>query len=142
MIILHRAKQQGVTLIELMIAVAIIGILATIALPAYQDYTKRARFSEVLSLTNGYKTAVSVCAQITGALTDCNAGSNGIPVAITGGTGNVVSINVAAGVITATASTALYNATYVATPKLDPTGTTWIISGTCLTPAEGKPKLC
>ena len=51
-------KQQGFTLIELMIVVAIIGILAAIALPAYQDYTKRAKVSEGLSLAAGAKTAV------------------------------------------------------------------------------------
>ena len=51
-------KQQGFTLIELMIVVAIIGILAAIALPAYQDYTTRSRISEGLSLAAGAKTAV------------------------------------------------------------------------------------
>jgi len=52
-------KQQGFTLIELMIVVAIIGILAAIALPAYQDYTKRAKVSEGLTLAAGAKTAVT-----------------------------------------------------------------------------------
>ncbi len=52
-------KQQGFTLIELMIVVAIIGILAAIALPAYQDYTTRARVSEGITLASGAKTAVT-----------------------------------------------------------------------------------
>ena len=52
-------KQQGFTLIELMIVVAIIGILAAIAIPAYQDYTIRAQVSEGLSLSAGAKTAVA-----------------------------------------------------------------------------------
>ncbi len=52
-------KQQGFTLIELMIVVAIIGILAAIAIPAYQDYTIRAQVSEGISLASGAKTAVA-----------------------------------------------------------------------------------
>ena len=54
-----KRAQQGFTLIELMIVVAIIGILAAVALPAYQDYTKRSRISEGLSLAAGAKTAMA-----------------------------------------------------------------------------------
>lgn len=56
---MKRNLQKGFTLIELMIVVAIIGILAAVALPAYQDYTVRARVTEGLSLAGGAKTAVA-----------------------------------------------------------------------------------
>jgi len=74
--------QQGFTLIELMIVVAIIGILAAVALPAYQDYTIKAKFSNALRAADALKTAVGVCAQENGGdLTVCNTAnaSSGIP---------------------------------------------------------------
>jgi type IV pilus assembly protein PilA len=111
--------QQGFTLIELMIVVAIIGILAAIAIPAYQDYTIRAQVSEGLSLAGGAKTAVAEFYQDSGAFPITNAEA-GISAAgtITGkyvtattvGAGGVVTVtygadanaNIAAGTLTLT----------------------------------------
>ena len=61
---MKRSLQQGFTLIDLMIVVAIIGILAAVALPAYQDYTVRAKVTEVILAASAAKTAVSESAQV------------------------------------------------------------------------------
>lgn len=63
---MKRSIQKGFTLIELMIVVAIIGILAAVALPAYQDYTVRAKVSEVILAASSGRTAVSEAAQVAG----------------------------------------------------------------------------
>jgi type IV pilus assembly protein PilA len=67
---MKRQLQKGFTLIELMIVVAIIGILAAVALPAYQDYTIRAKVSEVILAASSAKVAVSEAAQSLGAMPD------------------------------------------------------------------------
>ena len=61
---MKRSMQKGFTLIELMIVVAIIGILAAVALPAYQDYTVRAKVSEVMLAASSAKTAVAEAAAV------------------------------------------------------------------------------
>jgi type IV pilus assembly protein PilA len=63
---MKRTVQQGFTLIELMIVVAIIGILAAVALPAYQDYTKRAKMSEVILAASACRTTVTEVYQSAG----------------------------------------------------------------------------
>jgi type IV pilus assembly protein PilA len=94
--------QQGFTLIELMIVVAIIGILAAIAIPAYQDYTKRSHVSEGLTLAAAAKAGVSEFFASTGSWPTNNA-SAGLPANAASITGNAVrSVLVGGSLITIT----------------------------------------
>lgn len=71
-----KKAQQGFTLIELMIVVAIIGILAAVAIPQYQDYTIRAKIANAITAADTYKTAVGLCAQEGGDISKCNTTDN------------------------------------------------------------------
>ena len=101
-----KKAQAGFTLIELMIVVAIIGILAAVAIPAYQNYTIKAKVGNALSSAASIKTAVGLCAQENGGvLTACDAGASGIPTFTA--TKEVASATVTDGVIVLTLATGI-----------------------------------
>lgn len=121
--------QMGFSLIELMIVVAIIGILAVIAIPSYLNYTQRARFAEVVASTAPFKTAISLALQEGDSPEDLANGTHGIPSA-PAATKNLASLSVQNGIIVATATTLASGNTYILRPNAD--GSAWEVDGTCL----------
>jgi type IV pilus assembly protein PilA len=137
-------EEKGFTLIELMIVIAIIGILASVALPMYSQYTKKAKFSEIIRAAAPVKSALAQCFSVNFNSTSCNewaeVGIDPIQLASSELVDSVV-IDASNSAITFTADAVELNgATYILTPSYDNDTNilTWTHTGTCSTDAASR----
>ncbi len=97
-----KARSRGFTILELLISLAVIAVLGSIAVPSYKNYLRRAYFNELVQAAEPYKEAIDLCIKKTKTTKGCDAGKNKIPAAIAVETGPVASLIVANGIIKVT----------------------------------------
>ena len=130
-----KVSNNGFTLLELLIVLAVLGLLAAIAIPAYQNFRQRMYYSKIVEATAPFKKGVTACYETSHSFKECHGGAHHIPANITTVTGPVASITVKEGVITTTPISAqgiTMDDIYILTPSIVKDEVTWTTSGSAV----------
>jgi type IV pilus assembly protein PilA len=126
----NESNVRGFTLIELMVTIAVMGILVAIAIPNYMEYTQKAKYTEVIQAAAAYKAIIATCALVVGGLEECSQGKNGIPIPKL--TKNLSLLEIKSGSIRAAGQgEAPLNSTYILSAEYDTGAVSWQVSGSC-----------